>query len=168
MRGGHTYYGLEDFARRAPADHYAFVREFDVTLKKLAAIHLSAGMQIRAPVDTGELLGSMRLRLPTSADQHGVIEFAAAYAAIYMKGRRRSKPYRRQVKPLAEGQIRGRRGQHLGSYGSVEFTRMLGSRQPQAREGMLSPALKQLKAEWNDVVTEAAQRVAGSGVAEAA
>lgn len=138
-----TYGSLPEFAQRFPPEAVGFVKGFDLVLRKLSTVHVAAGTQIRAPQLTGALLASQKVRMPASGDQFGVVSFSAPYASVYIKGRRRSKPHSRKT---ASGKSR-------------EYTRMLGSRQPQARRGMVSPALRQLRADWSGLVEEAVQRI---------
>lgn len=135
------YNGFPDFGRRFGPEAGDFVRRFDLILRKLATVHVSAGVDIRTPRGaSGALARSQQTHMPTG-EAFGRVTLSAAYAQAINIGRKMSKPFSRRT--ASGGKTK-------------EFSRRLGSRkQPR---GMTRGAERQLRREWPDVVTEAAQR----------
>jgi hypothetical protein len=116
-----------------------------------------AGLAKRVPVDTGFLYSSLEEDRQPARFASG---FTASYANALDRGRRRSQPFSRQLRPGASQ--RGRRGRLLGQHGTAPYTRTLGSKQPQARRGMTLSTGMSLRAQWPEIMKEAADAAGGS------
>jgi hypothetical protein len=113
---------------------------------------VGSGRRYKGDKRPGELKAS---RTVTRSAEQGSISWSAPHALVINLGRKRSKPYSRQLRGTTVPK-RGRRGRLLGASGTKPFTRMLGSKQ--ARGGMTRPAFRALRRDWGRVIEKAVAR----------
>lgn len=152
-----VYPGLKELAERMPGDVLRVFTGFEKSLADAMFKRAKAGLGKRVPVDTGFLYTSLE---EDKQDQRYSVGFTDPKANSLDIGRKKSKPFHRQVRTGAEQ--RGRRGRLLGEHGTGPIVRMLGSKQPQARRGMTVSTGFSLRAQWPEILTEAAVQAGGS------
>jgi hypothetical protein len=152
-----VYSNLEEMARRLPEDVFRVFSGFEKALADVMLDKAVEGEKKRTPVGEGTLLDSFAV---DKQDSRYTAGFTDPKANALDKGRKRSKPFSRQIHAGAEQ--RGRRGRLLGAHGTAPYTRMLGSKQPNAGRGMTVSTGFSLRAQWPEILTEAANRAGGT------
>lgn len=152
-----VYPNLETMAQRLPEDAFRVFSGFEKALAESMFVRAKAGLAKRVPVDTGFLYSTLT---EDKQDRRYSVGFTDPKANALDVGRKKSKPFFRQIK--AGAAQRGRRGRLLGAHGTGPIVRMLGSKQPQARRGMTRSTGFSLRAQWADILQEAATKAGGS------